>query len=162
MHYIYGFHTRVGRCIYKINSKFAFSINLTVKHLYNFGSHIGLQTIQNIEYFMFIVNHPSSLLLWHNMHHLMISDWCRHALLERIDIQMGQWRPSWIWRPHSNNWACILLKYERAPPNASLCKISCLYDKMHTPFTILLDYVLAYKNKTHLIRYNILQEQIVD
>ena len=32
---------------------------------------------------------------------------------------------------------CLLLQYERAHPNAPLCKISCLYDKMHTPSWIM-------------------------
>ena len=47
---------------------------------------------------------------------------------------------SHLW-PYWTNWACLLLKYERAHPNASLSKISCFYDKMHIPFTTLLDYV---------------------
>ena len=32
---------------------------------------------------------------------------------------------------------CLSLQYERAHPNAPLCKISCLYDKMHTPSWIM-------------------------
>ena len=32
---------------------------------------------------------------------------------------------------------CLLLKYGRAHPKAPLCKISCLYDEMHTPSWIL-------------------------
>ena len=38
------------------------------------------------------------------------------------------------------NWkkkVCFLLKYERAHPNEPLCKMSCLYDKMHTLSRIL-------------------------
>ena len=34
---------------------------------------------------------------------------------------------------------CLLLKYERAHPKAPLCKIACLYDKMHTLSWILHD-----------------------
>ena len=35
---------------------------------------------------------------------------------------------------------CHLLTYERAHPNAPLCKISCLYDKIHTLSWILHNY----------------------